>query len=149
LTVQQALAPVDRLGIDTAPFIYFIENHPTYAPIIQSLFLEADARQIKLITSVVTVTEVLTLPYRSGLLSLAQQYRNYMLNSGLPLSLQNIDLNIAETAAQLRAQYNLKTPDAFQLATAIEGKCTAFLTNDRALQKVLAIRVIVLEDMTV
>jgi predicted nucleic acid-binding protein len=72
-----------------------------------------------------------------------------MLNSGLPLSLQNIDLNIAETAAQLRAQYNLKTPDAFQLATAIEGKCTAFLTNDRALQKVLAIRVIVLEDMTV
>jgi hypothetical protein len=37
LTVQQALAPVDRLGIDTSPFIYFIENHPTYAPIMQYL----------------------------------------------------------------------------------------------------------------
>ncbi|WP_242037776.1 PIN domain-containing protein [Tolypothrix sp. FACHB-123] len=37
--------------------------------------------------------------------------------------------DIAETAAQLRADYNLRTPDAIQIATAIRGGASFFLTR--------------------
>jgi predicted nucleic acid-binding protein len=33
-------------------------------------------------------------------------------------------------AAEIRASHHFKTPDALHLAAAVEGGCTAFLTND-------------------
>jgi predicted nucleic acid-binding protein len=48
-----------------------------------------------------------------------------------------IDLNRAvfERATTLRAEQNLKTPDALHLAAAIEAKCDEFWTNDKHLVK--------------
>ncbi|WP_366556963.1 PIN domain-containing protein [Desulfosporosinus sp. BICA1-9] len=43
---------------------------------------------------------------------------------------REIDQNIALQAAKLRASYGFKTPDALFLATAIEEKAEAFITND-------------------
>jgi predicted nucleic acid-binding protein len=51
---------------------------------------------------------------------------------------------VAERAADLRARYNVRTPDAIQLATALEAGCDAFLTNDLALRRVAELRVLVL-----
>lgn len=56
--------------------------------------------------------------------------------------------NVALTAADLRARYRLKTPDAIQLATAISEECEAFLTNDRDLRRVTEISVLILDDLT-
>lgn len=55
---------------------------------------------------------------------------------------------LAEQAADLRARYNLRTPDAVQIATAIDTGCDAFLTNDIALKRVTEICVIVLSELT-
>jgi len=41
----------------------------------------------------------------------------------------------------------LRTPDALQIATALNAGCTAFLTNDFRLQLVTEIRVLVLDEM--
>ena len=38
-------------------------------------------------------------------------------------------------AAEIRASHNFKTPDALHLAAAVEGGCTAFLTNDGRLTR--------------
>jgi len=48
-----------------------------------------------------------------------------------------VDLNRAvfERATTLRAEQNLKTPDALHLAAAIEAKCDEFWTNDKRLAK--------------
>ncbi len=54
---------------------------------------------------------------------------------------------IADTAAELRARFRLRTPDALQLATAIETGCGAFLTNDHASRRVTDIRVLILDDL--
>jgi predicted nucleic acid-binding protein len=58
-----------------------------------------------------------------------------------------IDAAIAEVAADLRARYNLRTPDALQLATAIKAGCDAFLTNDATLKKVTELKILVLSEL--
>jgi predicted nucleic acid-binding protein len=54
---------------------------------------------------------------------------------------------IAEVAAQLRASYNLQTPDSIQMATAISGGASFFLTNDVRLPSLPGLEVLVLEEL--
>jgi predicted nucleic acid-binding protein len=53
----------------------------------------------------------------------------------------------AERAADLRARYRLLTPDALQIAVALEAGCEAFLTNDLMLKRVTELRVLVLDEL--
>ncbi|MDF5727568.1 MAG: hypothetical protein PUP92_05895 [Rhizonema sp. PD38] len=62
-------------------------------------------------TSVVTIPEVLVYPLRQGNAALAQQYRDILFNSQGLTTMEVVPV-IAEIAAQLRADYNLRTPDA-------------------------------------
>ena len=55
-----------RVGVDTAIFVYFIEEHPQFARLIEPLFRDADQGHRELVTSVLTLFEVLLIPYRSG-----------------------------------------------------------------------------------
>lgn len=77
---------------------------------------------------------------------LANQYKEILLNaSGILLA--EISHDIAERAAQLRAKYNLKTPDAIQVATALENQANYFFTNDHRLAVVQEIAIVTLQDM--
>jgi predicted nucleic acid-binding protein len=58
-----------------------------------------------------------------------------------------VTASIAERAAELRAQFRLRTPDALQLATVIEAGGQAFLTNDSGLRRVTVLPVIVLDEL--
>jgi predicted nucleic acid-binding protein len=62
--------------------------------------------------------------------------------------LRLVDLDWAQLrmAAQLRALYRIRTPDALQLVAALSHHCTTFVTNDRALPKLPGIRIIQLRD---
>jgi predicted nucleic acid-binding protein len=53
----------------------------------------------------------------------------------------------AERAADLRARYGLKTPDALQIGCALESGCDAFLCNDLALKRVTELRVLALDEL--
>jgi predicted nucleic acid-binding protein len=57
--------------------------------------------------------------------------------------------SIARTAAEVRARYSLKLPDAFQIATAIAANCQVLLTNDAQLKRVTELRVLVLSELEV
>lgn len=117
------------VGLDTAPLIYFIEKHPGYLPLLLPFFEALESGEIQVVTSTLTLTEVLVHPYRDGNRTMAEQYFQTLLNAR---NLRTIPLSpaIAAEAARLRAAYQLKTPDAIQLATAKEEGATAFLTND-------------------
>src|ERR1035438_5453343 len=82
-----------------------------------------------MVTSFVTLIEVLVHPLREGRPELAEEYRNILLHSPA-LTAIPLDEGIAEEAAGLRARHNLRTPDAIQLATAIRSGASWFLTND-------------------
>ena len=50
------------VAVDTAIFIYFIEEAPEFLPHILPLFAEADKGKRELITSALTLLEVLVVP---------------------------------------------------------------------------------------
>jgi len=47
------------VGLDTAPLIYFIEENPSYLPRVRPFFEAIDRGDIQVVTSVLTLTEVL------------------------------------------------------------------------------------------
>jgi len=99
-----------------------------------------------MVTSTVTLVEVLVLPLRQGNTILAQEYREILLNQE-SLTVVELTPDIAETAAQLRASYNLRSPDSIQMATAIREGASFFLTNDVRLPSLPGLTVLVLENL--
>jgi predicted nucleic acid-binding protein len=147
IPVKDALSGVKRLGIDTMVFIYFVEQHPTYHPIVRQVFSMVDRGVVEGFSSTITFAEVLTIPKRLGAQEIENAYRQILLDSE-NFSMIDVTAEVAERAADLRATYKLKTPDALQIATAWTTGCDLFLTNDRALAKVNEIRVLILEDLS-
>lgn len=145
--LQQALQGVKRLGLDTAPIIYFVEANPRYDSLLVPVFQRISTGTLVGVTSVVSLTEALVYPLRLGRSDLAQQYQSLLQQSEY-FELVDITPAIAEYAADLRARYNLRTPDALQLAAAIRRGCDAFLTNDANLQRVGELRVLTLDMLT-
>jgi predicted nucleic acid-binding protein len=113
--------------VDTAPWIYLLEDHAEFAPRFLGLFEAAERGQVQLALSTVTLAEVLTGPYKAGQTALAKRYEAALgAYQVVPLSAA-----VASLAAQLRVQYRLKLPDAVQLASALEIGAAALVTHDR------------------
>jgi predicted nucleic acid-binding protein len=144
--ISDALSSIKVLYVETAPFIYYTERHPVYVAKMRSVFLRIHQGQIEIFTSTITLTEVLTKPLKAGDKRLVDDYHE-MLENTQNIILAPVDNAIANRAAELRAQYNLKTPDALQIATAIESGCDAFLTNDLGLKRVSEVKILVLDDL--
>jgi predicted nucleic acid-binding protein len=145
--LDATLANITLLGLDTAPVIYFVEQNPAYFPLVFEIFRRIHETTITGCSSVLTLTEVLIHPKRAQDRHLEQVYRSLLLNSANVL-LINTNPAIADTAADLRARYSLLTPDAIQIATALQASCDAFLTNDRRLQRVTELRILILDELT-
>lgn len=144
--VSAALAGVRRLAIDSAPLIYFIEKHPVFGPTVRAVIERAERGELLLVSSVLTLTEVLTLPFSKGAEELAQSYTDLLIGARY-LQLEPIGPAIAEQAARLRALHRLRTPDAIQLAVAQQAGCDAFLTNDSQLSRVQAPSVLLVSEL--
>lgn len=134
------------VGLDTAPVIYFIEEHPIYLPTVDPFFSALDQGDFTVVTSIMTLLEVLVHPFRRNDARLAQQYRSILLNSE-KLKTLFLSQDIAEEPARIRARYNIHTPDAIQMATAIHGGAEFFLTNDNSLPSLPNLTVITLNDL--
>ena len=80
-------------------------------------------------------------PYRDGNSSLAERYFQVLLNAR-HVRMVALSPAIAAEAARIRAEFQMKTPDAIQLATAKEGGATSFLTNDGELASIFGLRLI-------
>ena len=66
------------------------------------------------------------------------------------LSIIDVDYKIADIASRLRANYNIKTPDAIILATGISMNVDYFIPNDIKLKNVCNkenIEAIIIEDI--
>lgn len=135
-----------KVGLDTAPLIYLIEqNSNFYLKIVP--YFQANARgEFIFVTSFLTWLEVLVQPFRLGKSSIANQYHQ-ILTSSQGLHIYPFDESISLIAADLRARYNIRTPDAIQLATCIQQQCPYFLTNDQNLKKVKEIDVVLVDEL--
>ena len=132
-------------GVDAVAFIYFIEEHPKFLPVILPLFRQADEGRRDVVTSALTLLEVLVVPYRAGNRSLAERYES-LLTRGRGVRLVDLSFDQLRAAAQLRAATGVKTPDALQLVAAIGAGCTTFVTNDRRLPSIPGLRIVELSS---
>ena len=128
------------LAIDTAIFIYFIEKNPRFLPLIDPLFRAADDGTRELVTSALTLLEVLVVPLRAGNRSVADRYEALLTHSR-GIRLVDLTRDQLRAAAQLRATTSVKTPDALQLAAAIGTGCRTMLTNDRRIPSIPGLRI--------
>lgn len=133
------------VGLDTAPLIYFIEENPNYIEAVHLFFEGMDRGNFLVVTSTVTLLEVLVHPLRNNNRELATEYRDILLNSRLmTLEVSNA---IAEQAAGLRAAHNIRTPDAIQISAALNAGATHFLTNDIRLPEIPSIQILSIDAL--
>ena len=117
------------IALDTSVFIYQLEANIRYLPLTDRIFAWLEMQDSRAVTSTITMTELLVQPYRASDMQRVDEF--YALLSTYPnLHWIAPDLEVADAAAQIRAQYRLRTPDALQAATAQRFGATGFLTND-------------------
>lgn len=133
------------VALDTSVFIYFIEEHERFLPVVGPLFEAMDRGTLRAVTSGLTLMEVLVLPYRRGDRKLAESYEA-LLTRARGLHLVELSTGLLRTAAELRAELAVKTPDAIQLAAALHGGCSLFVTNERRLPELPELGVRQLSD---
>lgn len=109
--------------LDTCILIYLVERHPTYAPRIEALL---EGSEFEFSISPLVKLECLVQPIRDGDLVRQRIYEGVLAN----LRLLPIEETVWMAAAQLRARFSLRTPDALHLACAQTHGCEAMWTND-------------------
>jgi predicted nucleic acid-binding protein len=136
----------ERTFLDSSFFIYHIEDDPRFAATTAKYALNALAKERMLCTSVVSVMEFSTKPLAIARHDLLDKFKDFLRE--FKITACEIDLVCANKATQLRAKYNgLKGLDAFQIATAIEQRCDAFLTNDTRLKRIKEVNVVLINDL--
>ena len=119
---------MSRIFLDTNFFIYLIEGTGPEAKRAGHLLRAFSERRDEVLTSVMSLGEVLVAPLRDGDHALAQRYRRIFHGQGISV-LPFIE-PAAEAFARIRVRGSIKPPDAIQLATAANAGCDLFLTND-------------------
>jgi predicted nucleic acid-binding protein len=143
--LRRAIHKHKILGLDTAPFIYYIEDIGPYADLLAPVFGLLESHALRGVTSAITIAEILSKPFADKKFSLAEEIK-FTLNSFSSLSVMSVDKRLAEAAALIRARYAIRLPDALQVAAAIQGEATAFLTNDKRIKTANGLEIIVLSD---
>lgn len=146
LNLETALDGISKLYVDSAPLIYYVEEHLAYVHKMEHILNLVENSSLEAVSSVLTLSEVLVLPVRKGAHHLAQQYRSILMNREI-CTLVSISADIAIRAASIRARYRINTPDALHIASAIVFGCDALLTNDHKLRVVQELHVLVLDDL--
>lgn len=122
-----------KVGFDTNLFIYALEGNTDFPEAIE-LFKKIPRTNTLFYASVLALLEVSVPLYKADKVSLIADYLNFV---SVQKRIIVVDTNkdIALRAAELRAKYNLKTPNAIHLATAIVSGCKVFVTADRGFDK--------------
>ena len=129
-------------------FIYHLQDHPTYASLTQTIFEAWEEGRNSGVTSVITMLEILVKPKREGDLDAAHDYQE-LLTTYPNLHILDVDFAVAVLAADLRAKYLIRTPDALQIAAALHAGASGFITNDEQLKQVaeVGLEIVLLDDL--
>ena len=123
---------MSRIFLDTNFFLYLIEGESRRAARARHLLRAFSARKDELLTSVLSLGEILAAPLQRGDHVLVHRYRQIFKGKGIAV-LPFTD-SAAEAFARLRAQETVPLADAIQLAIAGAAGCDLFLTCDDRLQ---------------
>ena len=142
---RRTLRSYQVLGFDTMIFIYHFEDHPLFAPLTEPLFEAIDRGDLSAEVSVLLAGEVLAGAKKAADNEILLRYR-HIFGEFPNLTLHDVGMQVMDKMSDLRVAYDLKTPDAIHVATALLNGAQAFVTNDAGLKRVSELDVLVLED---
>lgn len=122
---------MSRIFFDTNLFIYLLEDEGERGAKVSGLIERISERRDELLTSTLTLAEVLVKPLSVGDVPWAERYEKLLTTPGV--SLLPFDRSCARIYAQLRQDRTVKPPDAIQLSCAASARCDLFITNDERL----------------
>ncbi len=131
--------------IDTAPFIYIVEGNPSLADAVDLQIKKWIDSNEDLLTSCVTLMELLVHPKRTKNRRLEGQYR-LSLDRLLAFPPLPVNERVADRAAAIRAEYGFKAPGALQLAAALVAGADVFYTNDKKLKRFSELNVLLVGE---
>lgn len=117
---------------DTNLFIYLWDKKSAFHPAVDKLRKRMLATGIGLVTSTMTLGELMAGPRKNKEEALAARYRTALAQS---TSLVAFDEKATDLYAAVRATANIKQPDGIQLACAAAHGVELFITNDDKLWK--------------
>jgi predicted nucleic acid-binding protein len=120
-----------RVFWDTNLFIYLFEKNPDWSPRVVELRRRMLERRDELLTSYLTVGEIITKPKQLGNVMLERSYLNFF--AGGSVELIAFDLDAAKRYGDIRSRERIRPADAIQLACASAAKTDLFVTNDNRL----------------
>lgn len=124
--------PQKKLFLDTCILIYFLEGHIDFGQPAKRIFKQIEGGLVKAEMSVLTMTELLTGPYRKKDDLLTLEY-HALLYHFPNLKIIDINLDIAVDAARIRFLYSYAVPDSLLLASALHRGADLFITEDQKL----------------
>jgi len=104
VNIHESLEGVTQLFLDTAPVIYYVEEHPQYLPIVSVVFDRILDGSLMAVTSPVTLAECLVHPYRLGQTQLEQDFLDVIV-AGNNTTFVLINDSIAQQAGVICARY--------------------------------------------
>jgi len=140
------LQSMHRVGIDTPIFIYHIQQSTPWNMAASAVLRAVADGHYEGIASVITLLEITVQPLRVGRPEIADVYEA-LLRDIPNLTIVDVDSRVTRIAAELRAAYGLRTPDAVQIAACLAHGAETFITNDRRLRRVTEIDVRMLADL--
>jgi predicted nucleic acid-binding protein len=122
---------MSRIFWDSNLFIYFFEDYDELSLATKKLRGSMLRRGDQLLTSTLTLGEILVKPSERGDTVRCQMYEDALNRSAILLP---FDVKTARRYASIRSNRSLKAPDAMQLACAGEAGVDLFVTNDHRFQ---------------
>lgn len=136
---------MSRIFWDTNIYIYLLEDYGPWSELAKNLREKMIDRQDQLITSALTLGEILVKPTAAGETELCRKYVEGLAAISLIVP---FDVEASKRYAVLRCDPSLRSPDAVQLACAAIARVDLFVTNDNRLhgKRVAGIQFIVSLD---
>jgi uncharacterized protein len=122
---------MSRVFWDTNLYIYLFEDYGDLSSLVQNLRSKMLERGDQLLTSALTLGEILVKPMENRDDELCRKYEQAISATSLVIPL---DKDAARQYAVLRCDRFLRAPDAIQLACAACARVDLFVTNDNRLQ---------------
>jgi predicted nucleic acid-binding protein len=122
---------VSRIFWDTNLFIYLFEDYGRLSDSVAELRNKMLTRGDQLLTSALTLGEILVKPTDAGDANLCRKYEEAMASTAQMIA---FDVKAARIYGSIRSDRSLRAPDAIQLACAAGAGVDLFVTNDRRLQ---------------
>ena len=121
---------MSRIFWDTNLFIYLFEEYGALSKATTELRKKMLARGDQLLTSTLTLGEILVKPVERGDMALCAKYEAAITTASVVLP---FDTKAAKVYASLRCDRALRAPDAVQLACGAAAGIDLFVTNDHRL----------------